>query len=72
MILYIVFGLLLTALGWFFLGGRGEAPEPTAQRRVHEDIDYAELAEAEREVQEAPDEESVRDWGPGIEKPPSV
>ena len=25
---------------------------------------------AEREVQEAPDEHSVRDWGPGASKPP--
>ena len=62
--------VLLMLLAWFLLGGRGAAREPTARGAVREDIDYAELEEAEREVQEAPDEESVRDWGPGVQKPP--
>jgi len=69
-IVYVVFGVLLLALAWFFLGGRQQAPEPTAHRRVTDAIDYTELEQAEREVQEAPDEESVRDWGPGAQKPP--
>jgi hypothetical protein len=67
---YVIFGLLLVGFGWLCFGGRDEAPEPTAHRRVNEDIDYTELDEAEREVREAQDEESVRDWGPGIGRPP--
>jgi len=39
-------------------------------RRSPGDVDYAELEQAEREVQEAPDEDSVRDWGPGVKRPP--
>ena len=62
--------VLLIVLAWFFLGARDRAPEPTAHRAVREEIDYTELEQAEREVQEAPDEESVRDWGPGVQKPP--
>lgn len=68
--MYVLFGLLLVGFGWLCFGGRDEAPEPTAHRRADEDIDYAELEEAEREVREAPDEESVRDWGPGSGRPP--
>jgi len=52
--------VLVAVLAWFLRGGRA----------VGEAIDYAELEEAEREVREAPDEESVRDWGPGVQKPP--
>lgn len=61
--------LLLAALGWLLLGGRGKTHEPTVNRRPDDDIDHAELEQAEREVQEAPDEDSVRDWGPGAGKP---
>jgi len=61
---------LLVALAWFLLGGRDRPPEPTAHRRVDEAIDYTELERAEREVRDATDEESVRDWGPGVQKPP--
>jgi len=64
--------LCALALGWFFLPRRGDPAEPTARRRADGDIDYAELEEAEREVQEASDEDSVRDWGPGTGKPPNV
>jgi hypothetical protein len=60
---------LLALLAWFFWphanaagGGRTPGPRPG--------VDAAELEEAEREVQEAPDEHSVRDWGPGVQKPP--
>jgi hypothetical protein len=70
----VVAGLLLAALLWFFLGGRS-APDrpgatPGATHRENPDIDYAELEQAERDVQEAPDAENVRDWGPGVQKPP--
>lgn len=71
MIAYVlVFLVLVAALGWFFFGGREQAPEPTARRRVTDEIDYAALEQAERDVREAEDEDSVRDWGPGIPKPP--
>jgi hypothetical protein len=61
-------GALLLLLAWFFwpsdapAGGRRTAPRA--------DVDERELEEAEREVQEAPDQDSVRDWGPGVQKPP--
>ncbi len=67
--LLIVFGLLLIVLGWLLLGDRGSKHEPTLHRRHDDDVDRAELEEAEREVQEAPDAESVQDWGPGAGKP---
>jgi len=66
----VVLAVLLVVLAWFFLGGRDRPPEPTAHRRSGEAIDYTELEEAEREVQEATDEDSVRDWGPGTRNPP--
>jgi hypothetical protein len=65
----VVLGLLLLALAWLFLGGRDRPEEPTAHRRTNDDIDYTELDQAEREVRDASDEESVRDWGPGTQKP---
>ncbi len=58
-------GALLLLLAWFLW--------PTAEARPggpRPGVDEAELEEAEREVQEAPDEDSVRDWGPGVHKPP--
>ncbi len=71
-----ILGVLLLLLAWFLFSGRDDAPEPTARRRAGSDgedeIDYPELEQAEREVQEAPDEDSVRDWGPGVRKPPIV
>ena len=67
----IVLGVLLVVLAWLVWGGRGDTPEPTANRRADatNDIDRAELDRAEQDVQEAPDEESVRDWGPGAGRP---
>lgn len=67
-----VLAALLLLLAWLLLGGRGRTPEPTAHRRPDETIDYTELEQAERDVREAADEDSVRDWGPGsgIQKPP--
>ena len=61
----VLFALLVAALAWFFLGGRGVKREQPRLRRPSEDVDYDELEQAEREVQEAADESSVRDWGPG-------
>ena len=60
---------MLLILAWFLFGGRGDAPEPTAHRHPSDDIDRAELEQAEREVRDADDEDSVRDWGPGSGKP---
>ena len=60
-----VLAVLLGLLAWFFW--------PSADRRppaTRADVDAAELEAAERDVQEAPDEHSVRDWGPGVSKPP--
>ncbi|MGH7537331.1 MAG: hypothetical protein ACREMF_01735 [Gemmatimonadales bacterium] len=52
-----------------FFSGRGDAPEPTARRTAGDAIDHAELEQAEREVRDADDEDSVRDWGPGSGTP---
>jgi hypothetical protein len=60
---------LLVGLAWLLLGGRGDSHEPTAHRPVDESIDYTELEQAERDVRDADDEDSVRDWGPGAGKP---
>jgi len=60
-----VVAALLALLAWFFW--------PSADTRApatRSDVDARQLEEAEREVQEAPDEHSVRDWGPGVSKPP--
>lgn len=65
----VVVAVLFGALGWFLFSGRGRTHEPTVHRRVNEEIDYSELERAERDVQEAEDEDSVRDWGPGATKP---
>jgi len=56
---------LLALLAWFFWPG---ADTRTPATRA--DVDAAELEQAEREVQDASDEHSVRDWGPGTSKPP--
>ncbi len=56
---------LLALLAWFFW--------PNADTRTpatRADVDARELEQAEREVQDAPDQDSVRDWGPGVSKPP--
>jgi hypothetical protein len=65
----IVFGILVAIFLWFVLGGRSSSHEPTIHRTVNDDIDRAELEEAERDVRDAADEQSVRDWGPGTSKP---
>jgi hypothetical protein len=67
----VVLGVLLLILAWFLWGGRNDAAEPTAHRRADatDDIDRAELDRAEQDVQEAPDADNVRDWGPGAGRP---
>jgi hypothetical protein len=56
---------VLALLVWFFWPS---SDTRTPATRV--DVDARELEQAEREVQEAPDQDSVRDWGPGASKPP--
>ncbi|MGH7531249.1 MAG: hypothetical protein ACREMN_12755 [Gemmatimonadales bacterium] len=57
----IAFGVLGALLAWFFWPKR---------RDEYERPPRSELEAAERDVREAPDEHSVRDWGPGAPKPP--
>ncbi len=70
----VILSVLLLLLAWFLLSGRDDAPEPTTRRQAggEDEIDHAELEEAERDVQEAAEEDSVRDWGPGVRKPPII
>ena len=56
-----VVAVLLGLLAWFFW------PSKTLHAR---DVENPELEAAERDVQEAPDEENVRDWGPGTGQKP--
>ena len=62
----IVFAVLLAVLAWLFVGGRSPGGLTPGRRPG---VDRAELEAAEREVQEARDEDEVRDWGPGAGKP---
>ena len=55
-------------LGWFLYGGRSDR-QPSSRRSDNAAIDYDELEQAERDVRDADDEDSVRDWGPGSTKP---
>ena len=66
----VVLGAAALILGWFLFSGRDDAPEPTLGRRADDDVDHATLDAAEREVRDAPSEETVRDWGPGVGKAP--
>jgi hypothetical protein len=61
-----IIGVLLIVLVWFLWPSKDAGPA----RRERPDVDAAELEAAERDVQEAPDEESVRDWGPGSGQKP--
>jgi len=61
---------LLVLLAWFFWPS--DAPPPTGRRTPAPRAgveDETELDQAERDVQDAPDEHTVRDWGPGVQKP---
>ncbi len=61
-----VIAVLLIVLVWFLWPSTDAGPA----RRERPDVDAAELEAAERDVQEAADEESVRDWGPGTGQKP--
>ena len=58
---------LLLLLAWFFWPGKST---PGVIRKERPDVDEIELERAEREVQEAPNDETVRDWGPGAGQKP--
>lgn len=60
-------GVLAVILAWFFWPSAAPAK---GSRRDRPDVDEAELEAAEREVQDASDAESVRDWGPGAGRKP--
>jgi len=64
----VVIAVLLALLAWFFWPSNEAGSSRTPGPRP--DVDEAELEQAEREVQEAPNEHTVRDWGPGVQKPP--
>ena len=66
----LIVAVTLLALCIWFFWPRHTAPGSAAPRRAQEDVDYAELERAEREVQEAEDEDTVRDWGPGTSGTP--
>lgn len=70
MIQFAVLVAVAAAFAWLVFGGRGGATAPGARRAADDGIDHAELEEAERDVRDAPDEEHVRDWGPGAPKRP--
>ena len=61
-----VIAVLLIVLVWFLW----PSTDPRPARRERPDVDAAELEAAERDVQEAADEETVRDWGPGTGQKP--
>ena len=61
-----VSAVVLIVLAWFLWPSKAAGPA----RRERADVDEAELEAAERDVQEAADEESVRDWGPGTGQKP--
>lgn len=63
----LVIAGLLIALAWFFWPSRSA---PGAVRKERPDVDEIELERAEREVQEAANDETVRDWGPGTGQQP--
>ena len=62
----VVIAVLLAALAWFFWPSKS----PAGVRKERPDVDEIALERAERDVQEAPDQETVRDWGPGTGQKP--
>ena len=61
--------VVLIALAWFVWPARAATKEGQPPRD-RPDVDEAELEAAERDVQDAADEENVRDWGPGTGQKP--
>ncbi len=64
----IIVAILLAALAWFFWPSGAGLGRVASRDRPG--VDAAELEAAERDVQEAPDAETVRDWGPGTGQKP--
>ena len=62
--------VLLLLLAWFFWPSRGATDAPSRGGRPRPGVDDAELEAAERDVRQAADEQSVRDWGPGTGQKP--
>jgi hypothetical protein len=60
---------LLVLLAWLLWPSDSSPGQRTPAPRAGVE-DEVELEQAERDVQEAPDEDTVRDWGPGVQKPP--
>lgn len=66
-----VSALVLIVLAWFLWPSKAAGPARRERGgRGGADVDDAELEAAERDVREAADEESVRDWGPGTGQKP--
>jgi beta-lactam-binding protein with PASTA domain len=63
----VIVVVLLAVLAWFFWPSKSVAG---VARKERPDVDEIELERAERDVQEAADDESVRDWGPGTGQKP--
>ena len=63
----VVIAVLLALLAWFFWPSKSASG---VIRKERPDVDEIELERAEREVQEAANEENVRDWGPGTGQKP--
>ena len=64
-----VAAVILLILVWFFWPSRTTPTRP-ASRGERLGVDEAELEAAERDVQEAADEHTVQDWGPGAGQKP--
>jgi len=65
----VVISMVVLVLTWFIWPTRAtEAGGPPKADRPG--VDEGELRAAERDVQEAADEDSVRDWGPGSGQKP--
>lgn len=62
--------VLLLLLGWFFWPSRRATDAPARGGKPRPGVDETELEAAERDVQQAADEQSVRDWGPGTGQKP--
>jgi len=65
----VALAAVLALLAWFLWPSTDAGSRRTPASRAGVE-DEAELEQAEREVQEAPDPDTVRDWGPGASKPP--
>lgn len=68
-----VSAVVLIVLAWFLWPSKAAGParrERAGAGAGGADVDDAQLEAAERDVREAADEESVRDWGPGTGQKP--